>query len=513
METTCNYSAKEFATMLEELRRRSEANGGCVSYDEFMSVLPSGAADDMLAMRYVDILKALGVRVIREIGSGCSPSRTIRTGSKGRTESLIGSYLRRVGEIKLLSKSEEEESFRNIDESESIVRMVFNMFLFAPDMYVGVLDRIKEKSDRFDHIVGGPFIGRRDEYISIIPSLKEKVECMKKEMMHDIENGGVEYLKGRQESSKCLDDLAFRQDVIEKMFEQAYNEYYVPYMDAIKSKTQDGMSEARRIEGICGASGAVIEERFKKICAAIDSGRRSRDRIIEANQRLVVFVAKKYVGRGISFLDLIQEGNVGLMNAIRKFQHRRGHKFSTYAIWWIRQSIARAIENQARTIRIPVHVIEMIERMKRAEKDVVQSIGRSATDSEVAEKMGVSESRVVSLKKTAQHVVPLDCKIGDEDGATFGDMVSDEKAETQGESVDKMMLRERMSDVLKCLSERERMVIEYRYGIKDGTARTLDDVGLLFNVTRERIRQIEMVAIKKLRNPSVIGKLSEFLVN
>lgn len=151
--------------------------------------------------------------------------------------------------------------------------------------------------------------------------------------------------------------------------------------------------------------------------------------------------------------------------------------------------------------------------MKRAEKDVVQSIGRSATDSEVAEKMGVSESRVVSLKKTAQHVVPLDCKIGDEDGATFGDMVSDEKAETQGESVDKMMLRERMSDVLKCLSERERMVIEYRYGIKDGTARTLDDVGLLFNVTRERIRQIEMVAIKKLRNPSVIGKLSEFLVN
>lgn len=512
MEAIFKNSAKEFETMLEELRRRSEANGGFVSFDEFISLFPEGMSDSMSASRYVDVLKAIGITVVVDDGHRTCSQRRCRTGSKGRTESLIGSYLRRVGEIKLLSKKEEDEHFSRIDGLEDDVRSLFNRFLFAPDMYVDILNRIKEKGERFDHIVGGDFIGKRDEYISIIPDLKDMVSSVKSRFVEDVRDGRASTSGIHSDLVKCLDRLSFRQDIVEKMCEDAYNKYYTAYVEAVKSGSSEGDMDARRIEDECGMSGSEMEECFNDILSAIDGIRKSRDRIIEANQRLVVFVAKKYVGRGISFLDLIQEGNVGLMNAIRKFQHRRGHKFSTYAIWWIRQSIARAIENQARTIRIPVHVIELIDRMKRAEKEIVQSVGRSATDYEIAGKMGISEERVRSLKRTAQHVVPLDCKIGDEDGATFGDMVHDERSESQGDSVDRSILRDRMSDVLDRLDERERMVVEYRYGIKDGISRTLDEVGLLFNVTRERIRQIEMAALKKLRDPELMSKLAEFFM-
>ena len=512
METILKNSAKEFETMLKELRRRSDANGGFVSYEEFISSVPEGISDDMSSSMYIDVLKAIGITVVTDEGRGTGNQRKLRTGSRGRTESLIGSYLRRVSEIRLLSKNEEDDYFRKINVFEGNVRTLFNRFLFAPDMYVDVLNRIKEKGERFDHIVGGDFIGKRDEYISIIPNLKEMVYSVKSRFVEDVKSGRRSSSDTRSDLVKCLDELSFRQDVVEKMCEDAYNSYCIPYLEAVKSGSEDGKREASRIEEACGMSGSEMEECFKDILSAIDGIRKSRDRIIEANQRLVVFVAKKYVGRGISFLDLIQEGNVGLMNAIRKFQHRRGHKFSTYAIWWIRQSIARAIENQARTIRIPVHVIELIERMKRAEKEIVQSVGRGATDYEIADKMGISEERVRSLKRTAQHVVPLDCKIGDEDGATFGDMVHDERSESQVDSVDRSILRDRMSDVLNRLDERERMVVEYRYGIKDGISRTLDEVGLLFNVTRERIRQIEMAALKKLRDPELMSKLAEFFM-
>jgi RNA polymerase primary sigma factor len=251
-------------------------------------------------------------------------------------------------------------------------------------------------------------------------------------------------------------------------------------------------------------------ESFSDLRRTMEDGKDARIRIIEANQRLVVFVAKKYVGRGIPFLDLIQEGNVGLMNAVRKFNHRRGHKFSTYAIWWIRQAIARAIENQARTIRVPVHVIEQMDRLKRAEKDLVQRLCRKPTDDELGREIGLSASRVEELRRTSQHTVSLDCRIGDDDGATYGDFVSDEKVDVQAESVDKGLLKERVAEVLKGLDNRERIVLESRYGLVDGMVKTLDEVGLMFNVTRERIRQIEMSAIKKLRDPGTMARLREF---
>lgn len=261
---------------------------------------------------------------------------------------------------------------------------------------------------------------------------------------------------------------------------------------------------------------------FSDLRRAMEDGNAARTRIIEANQRLVVFVAKKYVNRGISFLDLVQEGNIGLMNAVRKFSYRRGHKFSTYAIWWIRQAIARAIENQARTIRIPVHVIEQIDMMRRADRRLMGSLGRKPTDREVAEEMSKREEkigsskfsmtpeRVAELRQMSQHTVSIDCKIGEDESATYGDFIHDEMAECQSDTADRNLLKEKVAEALKCLTDRERIVLDSRYGISDGVQRTLDEVGLLFNVTRERIRQIEMSAIKKLRESRCIGILAEF---
>lgn len=509
MATTLNSSAKEFETMLEELRRKGEANGGRVSYADLVSAMPEGSSGDLCAAGYIEILRALGITVV--VGDGRMGDRqTKRRVSAGRTESLIGSYLRRVGNIELLTKEEEDSLFCRIDDYGSLAREMLNSFLFAADMYLDVLARLNEKFERFDHVVGCDFRGKRDDYISMIPSMRDSVESAKSVFADalrscDGEQHSESVESARRELKGSLDRLHFRHDVMERMCEDAYEKFYAPYMDSCGEG--DG---AKAAEMECGMGWCELSARFDSMRKAVGMCRDARDRIIEANQRLVVFVAKKFVGRGVPFLDLIQEGNVGLVNAIRKFQRSMGHKFSTYAIWWIRQSISRAIDNQSRTIRIPVHITEMIDRMRRAENEVSQTLGRPATDAELADRIGVSESRIASLKRASQRVIFLDCKIGDDDGATFGEMVSDDKSEQQGESVDRAMLRDRVSSVLKGLDDRERLVIEYRFGLIDGNQRTLDDVGMLFNVTRERIRQIEMSAIKKLRDPSVMDALKEF---
>jgi RNA polymerase primary sigma factor len=243
----------------------------------------------------------------------------------------------------------------------------------------------------------------------------------------------------------------------------------------------------------------------------IERGDLAREKLTEANLRLVVSVAKKYVGRGMSMLDLVQEGNLGLIRAVEKFQHHKGFKFSTYATWWIRQAITRAIADQARTIRIPVHMVETINRLIRTSRQMQQELGREPTSEELARRLDMTPEKVREIQKISQEPVSIDMPIGEEEDSNLGDFIEDQKALAPADAASQQMLKEQMERVLGQLSERERRVLELRFGLEDGRSRTLEEVGKAFGVTRERIRQIEAKALRKLRHPTKSRQLRDYL--
>ena len=299
---------------------------------------------------------------------------------------------------------------------------------------------------------------------------------------------------------------------IGKMPSQTDTQEFIPTVDSEMGKLDDipltdpvrmYLREIGKVSLLTAAEEVDLAKRMEK--GDIDA----KKRLIDANLRLVVSIAKKYIGRGMLFLDLIQEGNLGLIRAVEKFDYRRGFKFSTYATWWIRQAITRAIADQARTIRVPVHMVETINKMVRMSRQLVQELGREPTDDEIAAKMGIEPSRVEEIRRISQLPVSLETPIGEEEDSQLGDFIEDHELPSPDEAAAGHLLHEQIEEMLSTLSEREREVLHFRFGLEDGHSYTLEEVGTKFNVTRERIRQIEAKALRKLRQPS--KKLKDFL--
>ena len=479
----CSSAAGAFATVLEEIGKKSPEDGE-ITYSELMGLVPRGILGEVMSGRMLDVLKSFGIEV-----TDCPDDEDVlpRSG-RHKMESVVGTYMRNIGKFKLLTKGDESEEFRNIDESEHNLREIFNSFSFAPKMYVDVLGKLEKQDERFDHVVGVEFRGKRNAYVSKIPDLKQHILDLEASVadLREKHDSGLE--KAVSELTKSLDDLCFRQDMIEKMCDDAFDEIYMPY------------AREKREKGESKAFGSDFTAKFGELRRNLAAVRNARSRIIESNQRLVIFVAKKYMNRGIPFMDLVQEGNIGLVNAIRRFNYKKANKFSTYAIWWIRQAISRAIENQSRTIRVPVHVLSQIEAMKRVEKRLFQELARNPTEKEVAEVLRVPVERIKAIKEASQRTVSMDAKVSEDDGATYGDFLSDGRDQKAPDEADRHILQDRVEEMLKVLDERERTVIEQRYGLLDGVQRTLDEVGVLIDVTRERARQIEITAMAKLRD-------------
>ncbi|MBE4908009.1 RNA polymerase sigma factor RpoD [Bacillus luteolus] len=313
---------------------------------------------------------------------------------------------------------------------------------------------------------------------------------------------GVELL-GEGTDDEDEDDPKIQDLAKEEEFD--LNDLSVPPGVKINDPVRMYLKEIGRVDLLSGEEEIVLAERIEK------GDEEAKRRLAEANLRLVVSIAKRYVGRGMLFLDLIQEGNMGLIKAVEKFDYRKGFKFSTYATWWIRQAITRAIADQARTIRIPVHMVETINKLIRVQRQLLQDLGREPSPEEIAEDMDLTPEKVREILKIAQEPVSLETPIGEEDDSHLGDFIEDQDATSPSEHAAYELLKEQLEDVLDTLTDREENVLRLRFGLDDGRTRTLEEVGKVFGVTRERIRQIEAKALRKLRHPSRSKRLKDFL--
>ena len=419
-------------------------------------------------------------------------------------------YMREMARVPLMNEAEELAAFKAIAAAKDDSRRIFNRFKFAPAMYARLLDRIEGQTGRFDGIVAYAFNGGRAEYIAGIPGFRQ----------------ALKRARGGDDVDRCSEKLCIGQKCFEALCAEAGRRLYAPCKALVAekvrllakrpSKKRDAELAAVRnrlapIETEVGMAAGEFVERFAKLQRTLETLQKARSRVVEANLRLVVSTVKRLMHLGLEFLDLVQEGNTGLVRAVELFDYRRGYRFSTYATWWIRQAATRAIAEQSRTIRLPVHLIEQIHDMNRVCAQLVQRLGRDPSAKELAWEMGVPEWKVRSLRKMAWTPVSLQTKVGDDEDACMGDFVENTTAVDPGEETDKSLMREQLISALGTLNARERELLEYRYGLVDGNCRTLEEVGRMLNVTRERVRQLETKALRQLRHPTRSLRLRGFI--
>ena len=519
---------------------------GYVTINDINEILPADMISPeeieavIMLLRSMDVEIALSAHVEELKKQAEKDDRAQQARNFDVMDDPIRMYLHQMGQTPLLTRNQEVDICKRIEEAEINSRSIFKRFGFSLEAYFGLGERLESGKERFDRIIVDKQVDCRDKYFKVLPERKRNILKAHKKLsalfarMQACRNNESRFQAARKLFDKAhavytryLDKLYFKQKAIEDFVviaDQHYREYSECLAQIAKLKSSRSKNvasrparlraEQSRLDRITSGawmSGEEFDVKYHQLRDWLKKSQKARAEMAEANLRLVISIVKKYTNRGLTFLDLIQEGNTGLMRAVEKFEYRRGYKFSTYATWWIRQAATRAIADQARTIRIPVHMIETINKLSRAQKRLLQDFGREPTMEEIAHEENCPLEHVHKVFSINRQTISLDATLGEGEDARISDFVEDKSAENPAEMTAQSLLRDRLKDVIKTLSDREQKVLNLRFGLEDGCPRTLEEVGSMFNVTRERIRQIEAKSLRKLRHPSRLQKLEGFI--